>query len=85
MIKEDIVDGYLSVERARKDHGVVIEPVNEELCEYRIDQAATRRERNLIRARRIEWAPGGIKPFGIGAPTPQQRECPHAPELQVRG
>lgn len=55
-VKEDIVDGYVSVERARKDYGVVIEAVDEDLCEYRIDRAATQRERELIRARRMEWA-----------------------------
>ena len=54
-VKEDVVDDYVSLERARKDYGVVLEVVDEDLAEYRIDEAATQRERELIAAARVGW------------------------------
>jgi N-methylhydantoinase B len=54
-VKEDIVDGYVSVERARKDYGVIVREVDPELDEYEVDRAATAREREHIRAERSAW------------------------------
>ncbi|MGR8918821.1 MAG: hydantoinase B/oxoprolinase family protein [Gammaproteobacteria bacterium] len=54
-VREDVVDDYVSVERARKDYGVVLEVVDEDLAEYRVDVAATAAEREAIRAARVGW------------------------------
>jgi N-methylhydantoinase B len=54
-VKEDVADGYVSIERAREDYGVVVEAIDEELCEYRIDAAATGAERDRLRAERSGW------------------------------
>jgi N-methylhydantoinase B len=45
----------VSVERARKDYGVVVREVDAELAEYGVDGEATARERERIRAGRREW------------------------------
>jgi N-methylhydantoinase B len=54
-VLDDVVDGYVSIERARKDYGVVVEEVDAELSEYRLDLAATERERAQVRAARRGW------------------------------
>jgi N-methylhydantoinase B len=43
------------VERAALDYGVVINPVDPEICEYEIDAEATNKERERIRAGRSGW------------------------------
>ena len=52
---EDVADGYVSIERARKDYGVVVREVDADLAEYEVDEAATAAERERIRARRHAW------------------------------
>lgn len=52
---EDVADGYVSLDRARKDYGVVIEEIDAELAEYAVDAAATERERAHIGAERAGW------------------------------
>jgi N-methylhydantoinase B len=54
-VLEDVIDGYVSIERARKDYGVVIKAVDPEACIYEIDYEATKREREFIRANRLAW------------------------------
>jgi len=54
-VLEDVIDGFMSVERARKDYGVVIRVVDEEILSYRVDLEATDTERNHIRENRIAW------------------------------
>jgi N-methylhydantoinase B len=54
-VREDVVDEYVSVERAERDYGVVIEPVDPERCEYEIDHEATERARERIRENRHDW------------------------------
>jgi N-methylhydantoinase B len=54
-VKDDVIDGYVSVERARKDYGVIVREVDPELDEYEVDRAATEREREHIRAERSTW------------------------------
>src|SRR5690606_18488535 len=49
-VLEDVIDGYVSVERARLDYGVVIEPVDPEIDRYEIDADATAAARAEIRA-----------------------------------
>lgn len=46
---DDVADGYVSVERALKDYGVVITVIDEDLAAYEVDAAATAREREWIR------------------------------------
>jgi len=54
-VREDVADGYVSVERALKDYGVAIVEVDAELSEYEVDAEATERERARIRAERLGW------------------------------
>lgn len=54
-VVEDVIDGYVSVERAAKDYGVVIDAVNPRLDEYRVDETATEALRAEIRSQRAGW------------------------------
>ncbi|WP_421083838.1 hydantoinase B/oxoprolinase family protein [Rothia nasimurium] len=54
-VLEDVIDGYVSVERAAADYGVVVSVIDAELDEYSIDGVATAREREFIRANRTGW------------------------------
>ncbi|WP_237221588.1 hydantoinase B/oxoprolinase family protein [Rothia nasimurium] len=54
-VLEDVIDGYVSVERAAADYGVVVSVIDAELDEYSIDGAATAKEREYIRANRVSW------------------------------
>ena len=51
-VLEDVEDGYVSARRAASEYGVVIEEVDRELAEYRIDQEATEKLRTEQRATR---------------------------------
>ena len=55
-VREDVADDYVSLERARKDYGVVLSVVDADLAEYAVDAAATAQERARIRAARRAWA-----------------------------
>ncbi len=57
LVLEDVIDGYVSVERASKDYGVVIQsdPSEREAFGYAIDHPATDRQRAAIRAERVLW------------------------------
>ncbi|MCY4480726.1 MAG: hypothetical protein OXB97_12605 [Rhodospirillales bacterium] len=44
--------GYVSIERAKKDYGVVVREVDADLAEFEVDEAATEAERERIRAQR---------------------------------
>ncbi|MFX3653927.1 MAG: hydantoinase B/oxoprolinase family protein [Paracoccaceae bacterium] len=55
-VLEDVIDDYVSVERAAKDYGVIIRPVDPEMLSYEIDEAETAKARAAIRASRREWA-----------------------------
>ena len=54
-VREDVADDYVSLERARKDYGVVLRVVDRDLAEYEVDEAATAQERSRIRAARRGW------------------------------
>lgn len=54
-VREDVADDYVSLERARKDYGVVLRTVDADLAEYEVDEAATEQERARIRAARRGW------------------------------
>ena len=55
LVLEDVIDDYVSVERAAKDYGVVIRAVDAEILDYAIDKAATRTAREDIRRDRAGW------------------------------
>jgi N-methylhydantoinase B len=54
-VLEDVIDEYVSVERARRDYGVVVKEIDRELDMFEIDAAATEAERRRIRAERVGW------------------------------
>jgi N-methylhydantoinase B len=55
LVLEDVIDDYVSIERARKDYGVVINAIDPENLQYELDVEATERERVEIRAKRQGW------------------------------
>lgn len=52
---EDVADGYVTIERARKDYGVVVREINPNLGQYEVDHEATDHERGRIRSERVGW------------------------------
>lgn len=52
---EDVKDDYVSIERAAKDYGVVIEEIDADLCAYDLDEEATEEKREYIRQNRDDW------------------------------
>jgi N-methylhydantoinase B len=54
-VKEDVADGYVTPEGARRDYGVVVREVDAELAEWKVDEEATEGERRRIRENRIGW------------------------------
>ncbi len=54
-VLEDVIDEYVSVERAELDYGVVIREIDAELDQYAVDEAATHAARDQIRAHRRGW------------------------------
>jgi N-methylhydantoinase B len=55
LVLEDVADGYVSIERAAKDYGVVLTVIDAELCAYAVDEAVTKMTREAIRCQRIRW------------------------------
>ena len=51
----DVVDGYVTMERARHDYGVVILEIDGELAEYELDLDGTQQAREEIRRNRLAW------------------------------
>ena len=56
MVLNDVIDDYVSIERAKKDYGVIIEEIDAELLDFKIDYALTESEREQIRKQRKQWA-----------------------------
>jgi N-methylhydantoinase B len=54
-VLEDVIDGYVSVERAARDYGVVVEVVDADVDDLRVDLEATSRERARQRRERRAW------------------------------
>ncbi len=62
-VLEDVEDGYVTVRRAALDYGVVIEEVDRDLAEYRIDQPASeklRAEQRATRADKLDEDPQAV-------------------------
>lgn len=55
-VRDDVIDDYVSIERAAKDYGVVIREIDADLCAYEVDQPATDALRAEIRSQRRDWA-----------------------------
>jgi N-methylhydantoinase B len=55
LVLEDVIDDYVSIERAAKDYGVVIKAIDPEICAFAIDESATRNAREKIRSERGGW------------------------------
>jgi N-methylhydantoinase B len=55
LVLEDVIEGYVSIGRAKKDYGVVVEEIDADLCEYKLDQQATLAERARIASHRKAW------------------------------
>ncbi len=54
-VVRDVEDDYVSIERARKDYGVVLKVIDIDLAEYEVDETATRAERAAIAKARRGW------------------------------
>jgi N-methylhydantoinase B len=54
-VLEDVIDGYVSVERAAIDYGVVVSVIDADMDQYEFDAAATEAKRQEIRAARKGW------------------------------
>ncbi len=54
-VLEDVIEGYVSIERAQKDYGVIVKEIDPDLCQYEVDLAATEKERNRIDQARAGW------------------------------
>lgn len=52
----DVANDYVSIERAAKDYGVVLESIDPDLCEFQVDPDATEKLRGELRAKRKDWA-----------------------------
>jgi N-methylhydantoinase B len=52
---EDIADGYVSIDRALKDYGVVIREIDADLSEYEVDRESTAAARTRMAAARRGW------------------------------
>ncbi|KAB7708266.1 hydantoinase B/oxoprolinase family protein [Bacillus aerolatus] len=61
LVLEDVMDDYVSIERAKKDYGVVIIEIDAEKDEYEIDYNETELTRAYIRQNRKKWLKEDMK------------------------
>ena len=54
-VLDDVIDGYVSLDRAAKDYGVVIHEIDAELDQFEIDDPASADLRTKIRSERHGW------------------------------
>lgn len=64
-VLEDVIDDYVSIERAKKDYGVIIREIDKEIDHYEIDEEATKTEMEYIRKNRKKWLSEGISEVQI--------------------
>ena len=55
-VRQDVIDEYVSVERAKIDYGVVIKVNDADMLDYEVDIGATEQARAHIRENRVAWA-----------------------------
>lgn len=65
-VLEDVIDDYISLEKARDVYGVVIRPIDPEILQFEIDRKATEALRAELRRRprRRGTGPGEVNPHG---------------------
>lgn len=54
-VLEDVAEGYVSIERAAKDYGVIIREIDPDLAQYAVDDAGTEAMRRQIAENRLGW------------------------------
>jgi N-methylhydantoinase B len=54
-VRDDVADGYVTVERALQDYGVVVREIDADLCEWEVDERATLVSRCRMREERLGW------------------------------
>jgi N-methylhydantoinase B len=62
-VLEDVIDGYVSIERAERDYGVVVREIDAELSHYEVDAQATataRERERALRPGRLEEDPEDV-------------------------
>ena len=85
-VKEDLAEGYLSIERALKDYGVVLREIDADMSAFELDLEVTRQERARIRAQRREWLEAGSGDGRPALPTGQAGHTRrHSPVRRHRG
>jgi N-methylhydantoinase B len=55
LVLEDVIDGYVSLERAQRDYGVVVRVIDPEALSYEIDLSKTESLRKEMQAQRKSW------------------------------
>jgi N-methylhydantoinase B len=55
LVLEDVIDGYVTVDGAERDYGVVVKGVDPEIDKWRIDPDATDAHRKRMRQARAGW------------------------------
>jgi len=65
-VLEEVIDGFLTIEGARDAYGVVVEAVDPDVHDYRIDEAATLALRKEMAGveRPVGYGPGEVHPDG---------------------
>jgi N-methylhydantoinase B len=65
-ILQEVIDGFMTIEKARDVYGVVVQAVDPDLHDYRIDVAATAKLRVGMEGRELEegYGPGQVHPDG---------------------
>ncbi len=54
-VMQDVEDDYVSIERAKRDYGVVLELIDKDMAIYEINEKATKKERLEIAKKRKSW------------------------------
>lgn len=55
VVLEDIIDEYVSIDRARKDYGVIVTEIDRDIDLFELDEEATIAERKYIQENRKAW------------------------------
>jgi N-methylhydantoinase B len=66
LVLQEVIDGFMSVEKARRTYGVAVEVVDPDVHDYRIDAAETARLREELAGRELPegYGPGEVHPDG---------------------
>jgi N-methylhydantoinase B len=66
-VLEEVIDGFMTVEKARAMYGVVVEVVDPDVHDYRVDAEATEKLREELAGRELPvgYGPGERHPDGL--------------------